>query len=142
MKLRHIKVEKEALSLAIFEKLQNTIGGTYDDKALKAIFNSLTPEDKEKIGQEKIMEMVFEITDGGSSSPGAARNAVDKLFENGVIMRAFQIGTVSEREKKTFNEVWNKNREEKLGEIIGEKIENLLPAITELLKKYLSNVRL
>ncbi len=126
----------------IFEKLQNTIGNTYDNKALEAIFNSLTPEDKEKIGQEKIMEMVFEITDGGSSAPDAARKAVDKLSESGVIARAFQIGSVSDSEKKTFNDVWNKNREEKLGEIVGEKIKNLLPAITELLKKYLGNVRL
>ena len=134
--------DEQIKTIKIFEKLQNTIGATYDNKVLEAIFNSLTSEDKEKIGQEKIMEMVFEITDGGSSASDAARNAVDKLTESGVITRAFQIGDVDEDEKKTFNDVWNKNREEKLGEIVGEKIENLLPAITELLKKYLSNVRL
>lgn len=88
------------------------------------------------------MEIVFEITDGGSSAPGAARSAVDKLIESGVIARAFQIGSVSKYERETFNDVWNRNREEKLGEIVGEKIENLLPAVTELLKKYLSGVRL
>jgi transglutaminase-like putative cysteine protease len=134
--------DEQAEIIKIFEKLQNTIGGTYDNEALEAIFNSLTPEDREKIGQEKIMEMVFEITDGGSSAPDAARKAVDELSESGVIARAFQIGAVSDGEKKTFNDVWNKNREEKLGEIVGEKIENLLPAVTELLKKYLGNVRL
>jgi hypothetical protein len=134
--------DEQVETIKIFEKLQNTIGGTHDNKALKAIFKSLTPEDKEKIGQEKIMEMVFEITDGGSSAPDAAKSAVDKLTESGVIARAFQIGSVDEDEKKTFNNVWNKNREEKLGEIVGEKIENLLPAITELLKKHLGNVRL
>ncbi len=134
--------DEQAEIIKIFKKLENTIGLTYDNKALETIFDSLTPEDKEKIGQEKIMEMVFEITDGGSSAPDAARKAVDKLSESGVIARAFQIGTVDENEKKTFNNVWNKNREEKLGEIVGKKIENLLPAITELLKKYLSNVRL
>ena len=134
--------DEQAETIKVFEKLQNTIGKTYDNKALEAIFNSLTLEDRGKIGQEKIMEMVFEITDGGSSAPDAAKNAVDKLTETGVIARAFQIGDVSENEKKTFNKVWNKNREEKLGEIVGEKIENLLPVITELLKKYLSNVRL
>ena len=134
--------DEQVERIKIFEKLQDAIGYTYDNKALEAIFNSLTSEDKEKIGQEKIMEMVFEITDGGSSAPDAARNAVDKLIENGVIIRAFQTGRVDASEKKIFNNVWNKNREEKLGEIVGEKIENLLPAITELLKKYLSNVRL
>lgn len=59
-----------------------------------------------------------------------------------MITRAFQIGAVSQDEKNTFNDVWNKNRKEKLGEIVGEKVENLLPAITELLKKYLTNIRL
>jgi len=129
-------------TIKVFKKLQNTIGLTYDNKALEAILKSLSPEDKEKIGQEKIMEIIFEITDGGSSVPTATRQAVDKLTESGVITRAFQIGDVDEGERKTFNHVWNKNREEKLGEIIGKKIENLLPAITELLKKYLGNVRL
>lgn len=134
--------DEQVETIKIFEKLQNTIGNTYDNKALEAILKSLTPEDREKIGQEKIMEMVFEITDGGSSAPTATRQAVNKLTESGVITRAFQIGDVDEDEKKTFNEVWNKNREEKLGEIIGKKIENLLPAVTELLKKYLGSVRL
>lgn len=134
--------EEQIETIKIFEKLQNIIGNTYDNTALEAILKSLMPEDKEKITQEKIMEIVFEITDGGSSAPEDAKKAVDKLVESGVISRAFQIGAVSEDEKKIFNDVWNKNREEKLGEIVGEKIENLLPAITELLKKYLSDVRL
>ncbi|MBU4367371.1 VWA domain-containing protein [Patescibacteria group bacterium] len=134
--------DEQVETIKIFEKLERTLGGTYDNKALEAIFESLTPEDKERIGQEKIMEIIFEITDGGSLAPDAARNAVDKITELGVIARAFQIGDVDESEKETFNKVWNKNREEKLGEIVGEKIENLLPAITELLKKYMNNVRL
>ncbi len=134
--------DEQIETIKSFEKLQNTIGGTNDDQALGAIFNSLTSEDKEKIGQEKIMEIVLEITDGGSSAPKAARGAVDKLIHTGIITRAFQIGAVSEREKTVFNNVWNKGRDEKLGEMVGEKMANLLPAITELLKKYLGNVRL
>ncbi len=134
--------DEQVETIKIFDKLQNTIGFTYDNKALEKIFNSLTPADRERIGQEKIMEIVFEITDGGSSAPNAARSVVDKLLESGVIVRAFQIGSVTKNERKTFNKVWNKNREEKLGEIVGENIKNLLPAITELIKKYLSNVRL
>jgi len=48
----------------------------------------------------------------------------------------------SVKEKKTFNEVWNVGRAEKLGEIVGENIENLLPAVAEALKSRLSSVRL
>ncbi|MEM4282832.1 MAG: hypothetical protein QXN89_04140 [Candidatus Woesearchaeota archaeon] len=134
--------DEQVETIKIFERLQNTIGGTYDNKALEAILNSITPEDREKIGREKIMEMVFEITDGGSSAPEAAKRAVDMLEEAGIIARAFQIGAATQEEKDTFNNVWNKGRKEKLGEVVGEEIENLLPAITELLKKYLTNVKL
>lgn len=128
-------------NIKIFHHLQNTIGNTYDNKALDEIIKSLEP-DKEKIEQDKIMEIVFEITDGGSSAPDAAKSAIDSLVNINVIARAFQIGAVSDEEKKTFNKVWNEGREEKLGEIVGEKIENLIPAIAELLKKYLGQVRL
>lgn len=128
-------------NIKIFKHLQNTLGYTYDNKALDEIIKSLEP-DIEKIGQDKIMEIVFEITDGGSSAPDEAKSAVDSLVNINVIARAFQIGAVSDEEKKTFNKVWNDGREEKLGEIVGEKIENLIPAIAELLKKYLGQVKL
>ncbi len=126
----------------IVEHLQNTIGNTYDNTALEKIIEEITPEERNKIAQERIMEMIFEITDGGSSDAAAARRAVDTLDDISVIARAFQIGETSEEEKATFNAVWNVNREEKLGEIVGKDIQNLLPAIAELLKKYLGNVRL
>lgn len=128
--------------IRIFEKLDNTIGLTYNNAVLEKINESLTLEDRDKIAQDKIMEMVFEITDGGSSNPIKARQEVDSLLESKVIVRAFQIGVVDAREKELFNQVWNTNREEKLGEIVGEHIENLLPAITKLLKHYLGNVKL
>jgi len=134
--------DEQVETIKIFEHLQNNIGSTDDNKALEAILRSLNPEDREKISQGEIMEMVFEITDGGSTAPEAAKKAVDALQETGVITRAFQIGSVSGEEKKIFNDVWNEGREERLGEIVGEKIENLLPAVTELLKKYLSGVKL
>lgn len=134
--------------IKIFEKLEKTIGVTCDYVALERINESLGPEDRDKIAQEKIMEMVFEITDGGSTDKKGnltselARTEVDKLVDSNVIVRAFQIGTVTDEEKRIFNQVWNSGREEKLGEIVGEKIENLLPALAELIKKYLGNVKL
>lgn len=128
--------------IKIFEKLQNTIGRTYDNKVLEKIFSSLSSDDKAKIDQGKMMEIVLEVTDGGSSDVSGARSGVDNLSEAGVVTRAFQIGSVSEDEKKKFNQVWNNNRKESFGEIVGENIANLLPAVTEVLKKYLSNVKL
>jgi len=136
-------IEDEQVEIVkIFEYLGSTIGSTYDNKALKKILEEIPSEERDKIAQEKIMEMVFEITDGGSSAKEDARGAVDDLINTNVIARAFQIGETSDEEKAIFNSVWNVNREEKLGEIVGSDIQNLLPAITELLKKYLGNVRL
>lgn len=126
----------------IFEHLEQTIGFTYDNKPLEGILEEFTPEDHEKIEQGKIMEMVFEITDGGSSDATSSKTAVENLLTAGVIARAFQIGEVSAEDRKTFNDVWNKGREDSLGEVVGAKIENLLPAVTALLKDYLRGVRL
>ncbi|MDP3696952.1 MAG: vWA domain-containing protein [Candidatus Taylorbacteria bacterium] len=128
-------------AIKIFQHLQNTLGNTFDNKALEEIIKSLEL-DKEKIEQGRIMEIVFEITDGGSSAYDKAKTAVDSLIRINVIARAFQIGPVSDEDKSIFNKVWNEGREEKLGEVVGEKIENLVPAIAELLKKYLGQVRL
>lgn len=136
-------IEDEQVEIVkIFEHLKSAMGNTYDDKALKRIFEEIQPEERDRIAEEKIMEMVFEITDGGSSDAAAARKAVDDLESINVITRAFQIGETDDNEKAVFNLVWNANREEKLGEIVGKDIQNLVPAIAELLKKYLGNVRL
>lgn len=125
-----------------FEHLKTTRGMTHDEKPLKEIFKSLSSEEKEKILKSQVMEIVFEVTDGGSSNPTDARKAVNDLLGAKVIARAIQIGQVSSEETDLFNEVWNDNREEKFGEAVGEDIANLLPVVTELLKKYLGNVRL
>ena len=136
-------VEDEQVDIVkIFEHLENTIGNTYDNTALEKILEEISPEERDKISQEKIMEMVFEVTDGGSSDAAAARRAVDALDAASIVTRTFQIGETSDEEKAVFNSVWNANREDKLGEIVGKDIQNLLPAIAELLKKYLGNVRL
>ena len=128
--------------IKIFEKLESTIGMTYDNKALEEIQKSLSKEDLEKISQKKTLEIVFEMTDGGSSDEKEAEQLVNALANSGIILRAFQIGKTNENDKKVFNSVWNSSQQEKRGEIVGEKIANLLPAVASALKKYLGNVQL
>ena len=134
--------EEGAEMVRIFENLENTLGGTEDDKPLNAILASLSPEESAKIKQEKIKDLVFEITDGGSNNPAATGAAVEALQAGGIIARAFQIGEVSDGEKNIFNSIWNAREGEMSGEIVGPDIKNLLPAMAELLKKYLGGVRL
>ncbi|MBT4433583.1 hypothetical protein HOC90_04540 [Candidatus Falkowbacteria bacterium] len=128
--------------IKIFEKLQNTIGSTSDDKPLKEISRSLSQKDKKEIAKEKIIEIVFEITDGGSDNPQTTRQVVDELIDSGVITRAFQIGKVDAGDKKKFQQVWNNGRKDNLGEVVGENIGNLIPAITKTLEQYMKNIRL
>lgn len=127
-------------TVSIFNHIQNPGGGTFDDKALTAISNSLTPEDEERIRSGKIMDIVFEITDGGSSNQVAAKEAVTALAEKGVITRAFQIGHVDGGEQRAFDAVWNVGREKPHGERVGVDIAALIPAITKALKEYLGDV--
>ena len=133
--------------LQMFEKLQANLGYTDDFKVLDQINAVLSPEEREDIKSGEIMEIVLEVTDGGSTvnqnlNPTRARRSVDNLLASNVISRAFQIGAVNPDEKKTFNAVWNTGRDKKLGEIVGENIANLLPAVTAVLKEYLGTVRL
>lgn len=126
--------------VTILQHLQMTIGGTYDHMALSRIEQSITPEEEKKIQKKKIMEIVIEITDGGSSNADAAREGVNRLSKKGVIMRAFQVGDTSSGEREVFNYVWN-GGEEKRGEIVGTNIANLIPAVVRALKQFLRNVR-
>jgi len=132
-----------ANTVRILNTLTNPNGGsTMDNKALEAISASLKPGDIRSIEEKKTMDIVFEITDGGSSDPDSARKSADELNKTGLITRAFQIGETSEGDKQTFNSVWNDNREEQMGEIVGSEIKNLIPALVKALKKYLGNVRI
>jgi hypothetical protein len=120
----------------------NLEGSTDDASALSWISKSLTAEDKDRMAKGKIMDIVIVITDGGSSAPHETRSAADDLLSAGVIARCFQIGLVDSWEARSLNQVWNDEREQNLGESIGADISQLIPALTKMLKKHLSNVEL
>jgi hypothetical protein len=133
--------DKENLEMvSVFDHFQVTRGSTYDNVVLSDILDSLSTDDEEKIKSGKIMDIVFEITDGGSSDWESAKEAVDKLVEKKIITRAFQIGQVSVGEQHTFDAVWNRGRDKSRGERVGVNISALIPAITKALKEYLGDV--
>ena len=120
-------------------KLDQDLGWTYDDCPLREIAkdNTLTPGRIEDIKKEKVMDIVIEITDGGSSDAKAAIRALKELENQGVIARAIQVGEVTSGERRIFKKVWGEK-----GDSIGKEIENLVPAVATILAKYLSTVRL
>lgn len=133
-------------TLAVLDTLKRSGGvnnaKTYDYLALEQILKSQDDTSQQKIKQGKILDLLFEITDGGSSAHKQSKEAVDKMSEIGVHARAFQIGRVDEEERQLFNYVWNGDENNKRGQVVGRNIEGLLPALTEALKKQLSGVRI
>ncbi len=129
-------------TISIFEKLSQSLGSTADHEALSAIADTVTPQERAEILKKKTLEILFEITDGGADDPERSREEVDRLLQDGIVTRAFQIGSVNEEEKQKFNQVWNDGRESDCGEVVGADIAKLIPAVAKALKKLLSSVRL
>jgi len=113
-------------------------GSTADFLALEEIEKSITDSDVERIKQGKLMEILIEITDGGSNDPELTREIKNKLKEKGIIAKAFQIEKPSEGEIEVFKTTWENDGD-------GERVPDLskvLPALTQFLKKYLKDVKL
>lgn len=115
---------------------------TRDYLGLEKIRRSLAQSEKQSIADKKTLDIVFLITDGGSGDPQIARQELDQLLEQGVVVRGFQIGDVMSMEKESFTNVWNRGRQQPLGEIVGGKVATLVPAVARTLAAYMENVKL
>lgn len=119
-------------------KLDATDGSTDEASCLKEISNNITPIQERKLKKGKEIKIVFQITDGASSFPGAAKEAVQELLSKNVLIYAFQIGKNSDADEKVFKFVWNEGHKDLHGIIIGEEIEKLPK---ELLKAVGQNIK-
>lgn len=115
---------------------------TNDAAALRLVSNSLDGYELNQIKNDKTMEIVFEITDGGSDNTSATRRELDQLLDKKVIARAFQIGKVSSYDVEKFDTVWNDDRENPLGFVVGNDLAMLPELMTKALKEYLGNVEI
>jgi hypothetical protein len=113
---------------------------TNNTDVLEKISSSIDSADSAKIKSGKIMDLIFEITDGVPNDAGTTKDAIDNLEEQGVIIRAFQIGA-SESEVEVFNTIWNSPEKER-GFVVGNDISQLIPAVVNSLKEHLSGIRL
>ena len=136
----HVNDERVQMRKAVLAAADAGGGGTNDSAALNQILQELTDEDKIKIEKNKLLDMVIEVTDGVPNNPSLTREAGDRLRDAGIIVKAFQIGTIGEGDSALFNNVWNAGEGERHGESIGTDISQLVPAITILLKSYLNNI--
>ncbi len=64
------------------------------------------------------------------------------MIDKRVVPIGLQIGNVSDDERKTFESIWNKKRNEKLGIYIGPDLEKLPIALMEMLKQRIGRIKL
>ena len=88
----------------------------------------------------KQIKIIFEITDGASSFPGAAKEAVQELLSKNVEIYAFQMGKSNNTNEKIFNFVWNEGYKEPHGIMIGEQIERLPKELLKAVGKNMQSV--
>ncbi len=119
-------------------KLDATDGATDDASCLREISNSISSIQESELKKGKQIKIVFEITDGASSFPGTAKEAVKELLSKHVEVYGFQIGKNNETNEKVFNFVWNEGYKQPHGVMIGEQVEKLPK---ELLKAVGKNMK-
>jgi hypothetical protein len=134
--------DAEVEIVKIFEHLEQATGmSTRDDLVFKEISTDIASE-REALRSGKVMELIFEVTDGGSGRPTLARSGIDQLEKDGAFVRAFQIGGKNNLDEATFQQVWNSGVAQPRGQIVGEDIALLLPAMVTALKGRLKDIKL
>ena len=112
-------------------------GGTADYLCMHQIMEELTDLDKQLLEKKKILDMVIVITDGASNSPTTMKQYIDDMNALGMVVRGLQVGDASSYEQEAFEKTWGEN-----GEILGEDLGRLLPAVVRLFREYFKEVKL
>ncbi|WP_055078342.1 vWA domain-containing protein [Lagierella massiliensis] len=115
-------------------KLDASDGTTDDAACLRNIYKDISPYQKQRIVDKKEYKIIFEITDGASTFPGATKDIVKKLIEAEVEIYAFQIGKIKTIDTKTFNYIWNDSFKYPHGLILGEDIQRLTQELLKTVK--------
>lgn len=126
--------------ISTITKIDGDAGTTDDASCLKEIYNNISPEQKIRIKNKKEYKIIFEITDGASTFPGATKDIVKKLIETDVEIFAIQIGKISKIDIKTFNYIWNDTFKYPHGLILADNIEKLTDELLNIVKRNLESI--
>lgn len=121
-------------------RIDGTYGTTDDASCLREIYNNISPDQKIQIKNKKSYKIIFIITDGASTFPGATKDILKKLIQADVEIYAIQIGKIGEIDTKTFNYIYNDNFKYSHGIILGEDIEKLTGELLNLVKMNLKSI--
>lgn len=135
----NIKKEKANIIKTIV-KLNGNEGATDDGSCLQEISDEINVDKELRLKRKEEMKLLFEITDGASSFPGIAKNALVDLINKNVEVYSFQIGKINENSEKLFNFVWNDGYKIPHGIIIGEDIEKLPKELLKAVGKNMESI--
>lgn len=112
-------------------------GSTHDFDSLAAIDRDITETVRREMEKNDLKKVVLLITDGGSDNVRLAKKEKEALVRAGVIVKAIQIGEVSNSNKEQFREVWHKPKKDGLA---CKNISQLVPTVKKLLEEFLSDL--
>jgi hypothetical protein len=134
------KKEIESELIKSISHLNGQEGNTDDASCLKEILEQLTSKDEQLLKSGKKIQMIFEITDGAASFPGATKEVIGKLIDKNIILFAFQIGKNSQSTIKKFDYVWNEWIDYERGIKLGEDIDKLTVELLNLVGQQMENI--
>lgn len=122
---------KTVLSLA---RLTGTDGSTNDGACLASIAEGIGPKEMRGLAAGREIHLVFEVTDGASSFPGAAKKAVEDLTKKGAEVHAIEIGLANDEEaRNVFGYIFGD-----AGVFLGERTERLPEELLSQVKRGVS----
>ncbi|EKO1911938.1 VWA domain-containing protein [Clostridium botulinum] len=137
---KNVKEKEKSDIIRSIVKLDATDGATDDASCLREISNRITSIQERELKKGKQIKIIFEITDGASSFPGSAKEAIQELLSKNVEVYAFQIGKNSETNEKIFNFVWNEGYKQPHGVMIGEQVEKLPKELLKAVGKNMQSI--
>ena len=137
---KNVKEKEKSDIIRSIVKLDATDGATDDASCLREISNKITSAQERELKKGKQIKIIFEITDGASSFPGLAKDAIQELLSKNVEVYAFQIGKNSETNEKIFNFVWNEGYKQLQGVMIGEQVEKLPKELLKAVGKNMQSI--
>lgn len=135
-----VKNLEESKIVSSIVKVDASDGTTDDGACLREIYKNISPEQKRRIKSKKEYKIIFEITDGASTFPGATKEIVKKLVKEDIEIYAIQIGKISQIDSKTFNYIWNDSFKYPHGIILGEEVHKLTEELLKVVKKNMKSI--
>ncbi|MDD6221577.1 MAG: VWA domain-containing protein [Lachnospiraceae bacterium] len=129
-------VRRKADTILSIARLSGTDGTTDDGNCLEQIGKAITQTEERELASGKRIHLIFEVTDGASSFPGAAKAAVASLRQKNVEIQAIEIGLKHDEEaRKTFQYIFGDH-----GTFLGDQTDRLPQTLLESVRRQMVSV--